>query len=151
MVIDKLKYLKFKRGDIFENKDIYLKNDSMYISKDFAILMDTEYKLHAAITLAENTKKERYFLINKFTVRDGYSIILITIYLYTNILSTNIKIRDRFKVCGMSGDYGFGGIQPYISKTFGVRIKRQVYKKLLKIYFESPLIRKEKLREILDI
>lgn len=149
MVIEKIRDLKFKKGDIFENKDIYLKNDSMYISKDFVLLMDAEYKYHAAVVLAENTKKERAFLIDKFTVRDGYSVIIISIYLYTNILSTNTKICDKFKVCGMSGDYGFGGVQPYISKTFGVRIKRQVYKKLLNVYFESPLSRKEKLKEIL--
>jgi hypothetical protein len=150
MLIDKLKDLKFKKGDVFENTDIYLKNDSMYISKDFALLMDTEYKFHAAIMLAESTKKERYFSINKFRVREKYQI-LITIFLYTNILSTNSKIRDKLKVCGMSGDYGFGGIQVYRSKTLGVRIKREVYRKLLDIYFDSHLCRKEKLKEILDI
>jgi hypothetical protein len=151
MVIERLKDLKFKKGDIFENEDIYLENDIMYISKSFALLMDIQYKYHAAVILAENTKKERCFSIDDIVVKDKYSKIMIRLYLYTNIHSTNLKICNKFKVCGLSGDYGFGGIQSYKIKTLGVRIKRQVYKKLLDIYFVSSLCRKEKLKEILEL
>jgi hypothetical protein len=152
MIVERIRDLKFKRGDIFENKDIYLKNDSMYISKDFAYLINNNKDIiRSCIILAKNSKKERYFLVDKITVKEKYSKILVSMFLYTNVLSTNSKICDKLKVCGLCGDFGFGGIQLYKSKTLGVKFKRQVYKKLLDLYFESSLCRSEKLKEILEL
>lgn len=130
MLVNNIKDLKFKLGEKFENYHILIVNDTMYISDDF-------YKLIEQNNIGFNSKSKHCHVTLSF--KDA---------------STRKLNNKAWRLCGRSGDYGFG--QWFYTKKFtlGVRVKRESIKKIVELYMISPLyineIRKEKLLRIKD-
>jgi hypothetical protein len=122
-------------GEVYEDKHIRLKNDNMYISKDFAgFLIGGEFK--------EIPQYRSNFYRTKY-------------HIDTNSCYVGIHIREyrtingiEYCLAGSSGSFGFGGLQHTKNEYLGVRIKRKVNKHIIDIYINSFFIRYEKIRKL---
>ena len=128
MLVDKIEDLKFKKGEEFSNEHISIKNDAMYVTIEVA-----------------KTIKGKF---GQFTYRTTKRTSNPSITLYFG----NVKWRNddkNFKLCGCTGDFGFGE-WPYTDKwELGVRVKRESIEKMINLYLQTPLARKEKLKKLL--
>jgi len=139
MKYKEIKYIndiECKLGEIYNDNHIELKNDNLYLSKTFA-----KYLLNK-----DFSGLNRYHNFYKTNLKIWYSGILITIYIKEIISSNGI----RYSISGNSGDWGFGGLQRTKRETLGVRIKRKVNKYIINIYKDSPFIRFEKIKNIIN-
>jgi hypothetical protein len=146
MIVERLNNLKFNSNEIFENDDIFYKNGSLYISRKFANLIiraDCSKLLQESFLSLERRNLNTNIVYNDFMLS-------VNIYLKPIYWVGNKQKHNKLRVCGRSGDFGFGGLERGKNFKFGIRIKRTIYKILLEIYINSTLSRSEKLKEIFE-
>jgi len=124
--------MKLKKGTIFKNDHIRLKNDVMYISDIFAQTLIPKDKILGKCSC---THTNHYIIYD-----DMYKL---SIYLIK-------RNNNEYLIAGSSGTHGFCGGQQYKKYTLGLKVKRKTYKYLIDIYNNDiQFNREEKLKRIL--
>lgn len=137
-VIENIKDLKFKLGEKYNSKHITIKNDNMYISKEFAL-----YLIHEP--LKEHKRYRSNLYRTKYNVEyQGASITIV-------IMESKFSEDIRYLIAGSCGSYGFNGMQFTSAERMGVRTKRVVNKYLVNLFLSSPILRLEKIRVLMNV
>jgi hypothetical protein len=127
--------LTFKKGEKYKGKHIYINNDRLFVSDEFANYLVTDIK--------ERSNRLWHSLSFKSSINYGY-MYKCSLLLKHVVLTNNPQYT--YELCGLSGSYGFGGLEYTKKETLGVRTRRRANKHIIKLYLESKFSRLEKLK-----
>ena len=131
--------IQFKKGEIFIGKHIYIKNDNLYMTKEFA-----EYLIgHKESKGWWIHLNHRYIVYNKNGINYKCN-------LYVRKFNGFINEKKRFNyiLTGSSGSTGFNGMQDTKKLTLGIKVVRKANKFIVDEYMNSKFSRLEKIQQI---